>query len=90
MEEENEEKLKVFTFNAEDLVKKYKEKMEKNYHVDYSNGTVEATCLHCGNYTERLSTKAKNKKEALDKVISGEGFCDKCFLEISASVYNRW
>ena len=64
--------------------------MEKNYHIDCSNGTVEATCLHCGNYTERLSTKAKNKKEALDKVITGEGFCDKCFLEISASVYNRW
>jgi hypothetical protein len=48
--------------------------MEKNYHIDYSNGMVEATCLHCGNYTERLSTKAKNKKEALDKVINGERF----------------
>jgi len=64
--------------------------MEKNYHIDDSNGIVEATCLHCGKYTERLSTKAKNKKEALDKVISGEGFCDKCFIDVDSSVYNRW
>jgi len=87
---ENADDLKPFTFNVKDLVEKYKEKMEKNYHIDYSNGIVEATCLHCGNYTERLSTKAKNKKEALDKVINGEGFCDKCFIDVDSSVYNRW
>jgi len=64
--------------------------MEKNYRIEYGIGTVEATCLHCGNYVERLSTKAKNKKEALDKIISGEGFCDKCFIDVDSSVYNRW
>jgi len=90
MVRENEDELKTFTFSVKDLVKNYKEKMEKNYHVDYSNGTVEATCLHCGKYTERLLTKAENKKKALDKVISGEGFCDKCFIDVDASVYNRW
>jgi len=90
MTKEDEDKLKVFAFNAKDLVKKYKEKMEKNYNIDYSNGMVEATCLRCGKYTERLLTKATNKKEALDKVINGEGFCDKCFIDVDSSVYNRW
>jgi len=90
MTKEDKDNLKAFAFNVKDLVKKHKEKMEKNYHIDYSNGTVEASCLHCGKYTERLLTKAKTKKEALDKVINGEGFCDKCFIDVENSVYNKW
>jgi len=61
--------------------------MEKNYSFYNSD---EVKCPECNWGTERLSTKAKNKKEALDKVISGEGFCDKCFIDVDSSVYNRW
>jgi len=62
--------------------------MEKNYHIEYETlkeGSktfiyVKASCLRCGNYTEKLSTKAKNKKEALNNILNGEGVCEECYV----------
>ena len=73
------EKLKTFTFDVTELVKKYKKRMEKNYDVSNSE---EVKCPSCNWETATLTTQAKDRKEALERVLNGEGLCDECFVEM--------
>ena len=77
--EKKEKNLKPFTFNVTELLKKYKKKMEKNYDVSNSE---EVKCPNCNWETTTLTTQAKDGKEALERVLNGEGLCDECFVEM--------
>jgi len=77
------EKLKTFTFDVTELVKKYKKRMEKNYDVSNSE---EVKCPNCNWETTTLTTQAKDGKEALERVLNGEGLCDECFVEMISDI----
>jgi len=71
------EKLKTFSFYVSDLIKKHKKEMEENYSLYNSD---EVKCPECNWGTERLTTQAKDRKEALKRILNGEGLCDECYV----------
>jgi hypothetical protein len=77
--EKKEKDLKTFTFSVVELVKKYKKRMEKNYDVVNSE---EVKCPNCNWETPTLSTRAKNKKKALETILDGGGLCAECYVEM--------
>jgi len=81
--EKKEKDLKPFAFNVTELLKKYKKKMEKNYDVSNSE---EVKCPNCNWETATLTTQAKDRKEALERVLNGEGLCDECFVEMISDI----
>ena len=82
--EKKEKDLKTFTFSVVELVKKYKKRMEKNYDVVNSE---EVKCPNCNWETPTLSTRAKNKKEALEIILDGGGLCAECYVEMLGDMY---
>jgi len=81
--EKKEKDLKPFRFNVGDLVKKYKKRMEKNYDIYNSE---EVKCPNCNWETTILTTQAKDEKEALKRVLNGEGLCEECFVEMISDI----
>jgi len=78
------EKLKTFTFDVTELVKKYKKRTENNYDVSNSE---EVKCPSCNWGTATLTTQAKDKKEALERILNGEGLCAECYVEMIGDMY---
>jgi len=73
------EKLKAFSFYVPDLIKEHKKEMKKNYSLYNSN---EVKCPKCNWSTEILTTQAKDRKEALKRILNGEGLCDECYVSV--------
>jgi len=71
------EKLKPFTFDVKKLFKDYNKIMKKNYKA-YNSEEVE--CPNCGWNTLKLVAEAKNKKDALERLLKGGGVCEECYI----------
>jgi len=81
--EEKEKDLKPFSFNVGELVKKYKNRMEENYDIYNSE---EVKCPNCNWEITTLTAQAKDEKEALERVLNGEGLCEECFVEMISDI----
>jgi hypothetical protein len=68
---------KIYCFDVSELLEKHKRKMLENY-GEYDDERVK--CPNCNWDTALLSVMAKDEKEALKKVLNGEGLCSDCFV----------
>jgi len=77
------EKLKAFSFYVPDLIKEHKKEMKKNYSLHNSN---EVKCPKCNWSTEILTIQANDRKEALKRILNGEGLCDECYVTMIGDI----